>query len=35
MGAVSRAGQVIVCVPNDVVVEVEGAGEGGFDAILR
>ena len=34
-GAVSRSGQVIVCVPNDLVVEVAGGEESPFDAILR
>ncbi len=36
MGAASRTGQVLVCVPNEVVVEVDGGGEEvEFDAILR
>lgn len=35
MGGASRSGQVIVCVPNEVVIEVEGADPDGFDAILR
>jgi len=35
MGAVSGAGQATVCVPNRVVVTVEGAGPAPTDAVTR
>jgi hypothetical protein len=35
MGAVSGTGQAVVCVPNRVVVTVEGAGAGPADAVTR
>lgn len=34
-GAISSAGAVIACVPNGVVVQVEGGGDGGLDARIR
>ena len=35
MGPARRAGEVIVCVPNGVVVELAGEGHGRVDAITR
>ncbi len=35
MGRASRGGDVLVCAPNRVVVEVDGGEAGGLDAILR
>jgi len=32
-GPIGTSGQMIVCIPNAVVVRIEG--EGGFDAVLR
>lgn len=32
-GTISRAGQSIVCLPARVVVALEGAGGGGYDAV--
>lgn len=32
-GAISRAGQSIVCLPARIVIAVEGAADSGFDAI--
>ena len=34
-GAVSRAGQTIVCAPNKMTVTVTGGEEGGVDAITQ
>lgn len=34
-GEVRAPGSLIACVPNGVVVRVEGRGDGGFDAIVR
>ena len=33
-GTVSRAGQSIVCLPARVIVTLEGAGGGGYDAVV-
>jgi len=35
MGAISRSGEVIVCVPNHVVVKVTGGGKDEFDGIAQ
>lgn len=34
-GPVSSPGSVIACVPNGVVVRVEGRGDAGLDAVVR
>lgn len=33
-GTVSRAGQSIVCLPARIIVTLEGAGGGGYDAVV-
>lgn len=32
-GAISRPGEIIVCVPNKVMIEIQGKDESGFDAV--
>ena len=34
-GKVSRSGQSIVCLPNRVVIKIEGEDAGGYDAVTR
>ena len=34
-GAIGKAGELVVCVPNRVVVRVEGASRKGVDAVTR
>ena len=34
-GAIGRAGELVVCVPNRVVVRVEGGSRKGVDAVTR
>lgn len=35
LGRIHRAGEAVVCVPNRVLLELEGAPAGGLDAVTR
>ncbi len=35
MGAISKSGEAIVCLPNKVVITIEGGHAGGLDAVTR